>query len=315
MPVTEMSGPQLAVSGSFSVERLRHWDRSKRLHAAIAGPISAGKSTLLNAFLPTLRNERPDLADVVAVSQEDRDSELLTLYISDAKWSLVFQTVKIEGTERRRANLEKKVKYRHKTITIIEREIEENRVFALANTVFGNMTREDYDVWYCTHFEKLEARTKQMPSPHIWFFLYTRQDVANKRMNSRAVDSENEYENDYLSALYDTYFHWVLRMLASGQRIHVLDWNRFGHASEVLGLMADCQQGQLTTATAEYDYTDVDFLDKPAPNYLLVEAAGGSQEAWPFAQISERRTAQYHVFSLLSKQTSVKVSYAEGKPF
>lgn len=303
----------LGVSGSISSDRLQHLNGEQKIHVAVCGPIGVGKSTLVKAMGPELECERPDIG--VAVSQESPDDEMLGRYIAEPKrFALVFQTMKLNGTERRRLNLQTLCKYDRVKFTVIEREIEENRVFALANTAFGNISRQDYRDWYCNEWLNLEARLDPLPRPTLWIFLFATQEVADKRKGLRNRHGEDGYTEDYIDTLYDTYFHWVLRMLNDGNRVLVLNWMRFGTSTDVWSKVGDFQCNRLSLPAVKYTYSDDQFLDQYSdslkrPKAMVLRHGPTVQRLENLGHLPTRRAAQTEVFKLLSEGVMLQVEY------
>jgi deoxyadenosine/deoxycytidine kinase len=297
---------QMAAMGSPA---LLHFPRGKKLHYAVAGFIGAGKSTLVDALGTDVPNEM--LGVSAAVSQEEVDEEQLALYTKDEEASrrhaLNFQTVMIDATERRRLILAQK----DVDVTFIEREIEENRVFALANTLHKNIARSDYDGWYLTHFRALEKRTYHLPKPSVWVFLYTSQEQAEANKKIRNRRGEENYTANYFDHLFDTYFHWFLRCSANGMRMLAVDWTDFGSPADILTKLADVETGRFQLPVVRYSYTDSEFLDKPTHREISVRRGKDVLFRLPYISHDQRRKAQHKVFKRLIAGTSLSVEYVD----
>lgn len=289
---------------------LLHFPRDRKLHYAVAGFIGAGKSRLVKALGTDVPNEM--LGVTADISQEEVDEELLQLYTKDEESSkrhaMHFQTVMIDATERRRLILAQSPA----DVTFVERDIEENRVFALANTLHKNIDRRDYDGWYLAHFRALEKRTYHLPRPSIWVFLYSTQEQAEANKKIRNRRGEKDYTTSYLDNLFDTYFHWFLRCSASGMRMLAVNWVNFGSPTDVLVKLADIESGRVSLPTIRYSYSDSEFLDKPAHRQIAIRQTGtGAEERMPFDTHDARRAAQHRVFSLIIAGVNLAIEYVD----
>lgn len=192
-------------------------DFPKETIVGIAGHIAAGKSTLVKLLAAAL-NIIHSSETYCEASLENVPEELLSIYIKDPKKRAAdFQTVMIAKAAMRRPR-----SFAPGTrMLLIERDLEENMVFALANALVGNFESNYYDSWYRPVYADFVRNS--MPV-RMYLFLYARPETLNERRGIRARPSEDLYKDTYLNCLSDVYFHWVMR-LASMRHILVLDWN------------------------------------------------------------------------------------------
>lgn len=193
---------------------------------AVAGPIAAGKTTLSRALSAELNLLNGD-EKFSQCSEEQVPQDLLTLYIEHPQdYATHFQTVMVD-----RAALRRRLAFLNgENVLFIERDLEENVVFAQANALSGNFPANYYETWYRPHFAFL---TQDVQSVRLYIYLHVRPETLEQRRGVRARPSEELYADDYLNCVGDVYFHWVMR-LAMARRILVLDWNQFSSASAVL---------------------------------------------------------------------------------
>jgi len=193
---------------------------------AVAGPIAAGKTTLSKALSSEL-NLLNGSETFSQCSEEQVPQELLTLYIENpVEYAAHFQTVMVD-----RAAVRRRLAFlKNESVLFIERDLEENVVFAQANALCGNFPTSYYEAWYRAHFAFLMQDVQPV---RLYIYLYVKPQILEQRRGVRARPSEDLYADDYLNCVGDVYFHWVMR-LAMARRILVLDWNTFQSAGAVL---------------------------------------------------------------------------------
>lgn len=129
-------------------------------------------------------------------------------------------------------------------VILHERPPHENRVFALANRLVGQLAPDEYAT-YLRYVDAMLARVDEAGVPQHNVLLWAPPAHTHANMLRRGIASEADYDAaGYLDCLHHCYFLELLRMLAAaGTRPHrlapaVLDWREYGdYARMVRGLL------------------------------------------------------------------------------
>lgn len=198
------------------VERLRHFFGLKQgdtLRVAVAGNIGVGKSTYISHF---------EKFDFCKVHRERFDENpYLPLFYQDRK-KYAFQT-QMWFLGHRLENNNDRARDSQVSMSLFDRHLIEDQVFARANFLEGNISAVDkqtYDLLFDNIIHAAEL-------PHLIIYLKADSAMCNERILRRSRDIEiNTIDPEYLKTLETCYDEFEKRW--GGERGFVtLDWSEF----------------------------------------------------------------------------------------
>jgi deoxyadenosine/deoxycytidine kinase len=232
----------------------------------VEGLIGVGKSTLCRSIEGLNPQE-------FSIQLEEVPQSLLALFYSDpSTHAFAFQLYMFN---QRLANFKiqnERFAARHITPlprTIFDRTVFGDRVFAVTNYVYGNMTKQQYDT-YSTMWEQAMngnethvERTKRMKI----VFLNARPSEVLRRVEMRGNPAEKGIQLEYMNMLYRVYFNMIMCMIEVGYPVYVLSWNDLGDVLTSGELIADLDLDEFNEAEVTR-YSDNRSVFEKAKNAL-----------------------------------------------
>lgn len=198
------------------IERLRHvfgLKKGESLRVAVAGNIGVGKSTYISHF---------EKFDFCKVHRERFDENpYLPLFYRDRK-KYAFQT-QMWFLGHRLENNNHKNRDPRLTMSLFDRHLIEDQVFARANFLEGNISPVDKQI-YDLLFDNIVQAAEM---PHLIIYLKADSAMCNERILRRSRDMEiNTIDPEYLKTLETCYDEFENRW-SDEQGFVTLDWSEF----------------------------------------------------------------------------------------
>eukprot|EP00040_Diaphanoeca_grandis_P007796 m.42340 g.42340 ORF g.42340 m.42340 type:complete len:361 (-) comp19079_c0_seq1:561-1643(-) len=113
---------------------------------------------------------------------------------------------------------------------ILDRSVFSDVIFADANLLEGNISREGYD-----HYIQLRTQSlSKLPWPHITVVLLASPELCSSRIAQRSRSCESSIPLAYLKLLHAGHTSFMQDMQTSHSKLVCMDWTSFGTAAEVL---------------------------------------------------------------------------------
>lgn len=219
-----------------SVHSLLKLKKGECLRIAVAGNIGVGKSTFIKEFS---NFEKCDIRQ----ERFDDNPYLSDFYKDPVKYA--FQT-QMWFLGHRMDNNNRSLSASTTSLTIFDRHLIEDQVFAEANYLRGNINSTD-KLTYDLIFENAIASSLV---PHLILYLKAGSIVCNERILKRSRNMEtNSIDPGYLTTLENCYDHFENKW-SEHQGFLALDWSEFHDFEHALDLIVD----QLTKQTDENFY-------------------------------------------------------------
>ncbi|KAA8498390.1 O-methyltransferase MdmC [Porphyridium purpureum] len=214
---------------------------------AIEGNIGVGKST----WAQSLRDDFFLPNKVRCIVHQERPNKLfLDQFYKDAsRYGFAFQIYMLQNCLARSADAFREArdtsqnsKRTASAVSIIDRSLFGNRVFANTNRMLGRISPDEYSV-YCSLAER------ETHAPDWILYLHADPATCYDRMRLRGDDSESAVELWYLEALHRGHVESVIENLASpAANIIVIDWREFPPARAAEAQITEIVNGRTPLA-------------------------------------------------------------------
>jgi deoxyadenosine/deoxycytidine kinase len=249
----------------------------------IEGLIGVGKSRLTSKFVDKGYVIYPEFVP----------SAMLKLFYEDMKkYAFTFQLFMM-SSRIFQSELSLEIKERK---TIFDRGPIGDYVFAIVNYIQGNITYEEFEVYFTTFQERNFSKHAFMFDRMI--YLHVEPSITIKRIAHRSRDGEEHIMMRYLTLLEQVYFSVMLYLSSISSQVLFADWTEYGEVEDVIEKKL-CKQVFFEKSEDSMKLTkDLDYASIKLPKLFGVAD-------WYIV-------SQFEVENILSKLTkgeSVKIYY------
>jgi len=187
----------------------------KMLNIILEGGIAAGKTTLTKKLSEAL--------DATPFFEPVETNPYLELYYKDRhRYALPMQFYLMSNRfEMHQKGIE--YAWKQRKITVFDRSIYGDFVFAKRNWLDGYMTTLDFD-----NYNKMRTvMFKHLMVPHITIYLKCSPETCLERLKMRARTCEVGIPLDYLKGLNDLYKELMYELKQMGSNVIEVDWEEF----------------------------------------------------------------------------------------